>query len=80
MEIQEILDEISVIFRDVLKNNDIALKEETVASDVQGWDSLTNMRLITAVEKHYGLRFSLREVLKFKNVGDLCRVIQNKVA
>ncbi|WP_018339039.1 hypothetical protein [Butyricimonas synergistica] len=42
MEIQEILDEISVIFRDVLKNNDIVLKEETVASDVQGWDSLTN--------------------------------------
>jgi len=45
---------------------------------VDGWDSLTNMRLITAIEKHYNIRFGLREILKFKHVGDLCASIQAK--
>ena len=71
MEIEEIL-------RELLKNENITLTTETTAKDVDGWDSLTNMRLITAIEKHYNIRFGLREILKFKHVGDLCASIQAK--
>ena len=52
MEIEEILRELDTIFRDILKNENITLTTETTAKDVDGWDSLTNMRLITAIEKH----------------------------
>lgn len=58
--------------------HEITLTTETTAKDVDGWDSLTNMRLITAIEKHYNIRFGLREILKFKHVGDLCASIQAK--
>ena len=75
MEIEEILRELDTIFRDILN---ITLTPETTAKDVEGWDSLTNMRLITAIEKHYNIRFGLREILKFKHVGDLCASIQAK--
>ena len=51
MEIEEILRELDTIFRDILKNENITLTPETTAKDVDGWDSLTNMRLITAIEK-----------------------------
>ena len=78
METEEILRELDTIFRDILKNENIALTPATTAKDVEGWDSLTNMRLITAIEKHYNLRFGLREILKFKHVGDLCASIQAK--
>ncbi len=78
MEIENILKELDTIFRDILKNDNITLNRETTAKDVDGWDSLTNMRLITAIEKHYDIRFGLREILKFKNVGDLCASIQAK--
>lgn len=78
MEIENILKELDTIFRDILKNDNITLNRETTAKDVNGWDSLTNMRLITAIEKHYDIRFGLREILKFKNVGDLCASIQAK--
>jgi len=71
MEIEEILRELDTIFRDILKNENITLTTD-------GWDSLTNMRLITAIEKHYNIRFGLREILKFKHVGDLCASIQAK--
>lgn len=78
METEEILRELDTIFRDILKNENIALTPATTAKDVEGWDSLTNMRLITAIEKHYNIRFDLREILKFKHVGDLCASIQAK--
>ena len=78
METEEILCELDTIFRDILKNEHIALTPATTAKDVEGWDSLTNMRLITAIEKHYNIRFGLREILKFKHVGDLCASIQAK--
>ena len=78
METEEILRELDMIFRDILKNENIALTPATTAKDVEGWDSLTNMRLITAIEKHYNIRFGLREILKFKHVGDLCASIQAK--
>ena len=51
METEEILRELDTIFRDILKNENITLTPETTAKDVDGWDSLTNMRLITAIEK-----------------------------
>ena len=78
METEEILRELDTIFRDILKNENIALTPATTAKDVEGWDSLTNMRLITAIEKHYNIRFGLHEILKFKHVGDLCASIQAK--
>ena len=78
METEEILRELDTIFRDILKNENIALTPATTAKDVEGWDSLTNIRLITAIEKHYNIRFGLREILKFKHVGDLCASIQAK--
>ena len=78
METEEILHELDTIFRDILKNENITLTPETTAKDVDGWDSLTNMRLITAIEKHYNIRFGLREILIFKHVGDLCESIQAK--
>ena len=78
METEEILRELDTIFRDILKNENIALTPATTAKDVEGWDSLTNMRLITAIEKHYNIRFGLREIPKFKHVGDLCASIQAK--
>ena len=78
METEEILRELDTIFRNILKNENIALTPATTAKDVEGWDSLTNMRLITAIEKHYNIRFGLREILKFKHVGGLCASIQAK--
>ena len=74
----EILNTLTGIFRHVLKREDIELKEETTAHDVEGWDSLTNMLLINEIEKTYHIRFTFRNIAKMKNVGDLCQKIEEK--
>jgi len=70
-----ILEELTPIFRKVFDNESLAISESMAAKDVDGWDSLAHMTLIVAVEEHYKLRFKLKELMKFKNIGDLCRAI-----
>lgn len=80
MEIKEILNQATAIFCSVLKNPTIELNENTTAHDVDGWDSLSNIILIGEIEKHFNIKFKLREIMKMKNVGDLCTNIQKKIA
>lgn len=78
MATKELLETLNGIFRKVLKRDNITLTESTTAHDVEGWDSLTNMVLLTEIEKKFGVRFTFREIVKLKNVGDLCQTILNK--
>lgn len=78
METKELLKTLNGIFRKVLKRDDLTLTEETTAHEVEGWDSLTNMVLLTEIEKKFGVRFTFREIVKLKNVGNLCQTIMNK--
>jgi acyl carrier protein len=45
---------------------------------VEGWDSLTNMQLINKIEKKFNVRFTFRDIVKLKNVGDICHAILTK--
>ena len=76
----EILKQVNQIFIDVLDNENIALKRETVAKDVEEWDSLTHIQLIVAVEKNFKIRFTTAEIQGFKNVGHFCDEIQRKLS
>lgn len=78
MDTQTILNELSLIFQEVLKRDNIVLANETTAQDVEGWDSLTNMQLISRIEKKFNVRFTFRDIVKLKNVGDICSAIQTK--
>jgi acyl carrier protein len=45
---------------------------------VPGWDSLSHVRVIIAIEENYGIRFKTLEIIRLKNVGQLQRVIDAK--
>lgn len=78
MNNEDILKTLDQVFRKVLKRDNITLTETTTANDVEGWDSLTNMLLISEIEKTFQLHFSFREIVRLKNVGDLCAAIARK--
>lgn len=78
MEKSQILDEVQAIFREVLDNEEIVLANETTADDIEEWDSLTHIQLIVAIEKHFKIRFTSREILSWQNVGQLIDCIAAK--
>lgn len=79
MNRNEIIEKLTAIFHEVFSDNTIVLRDDITASDVENWDSLTHMIMITKVEEVFGIRFKLRELNKLKNVGDLCNTIAEKM-
>ena len=74
----EVLSEINIIFKDVLENDDLIIKNETTADDIEEWDSLSHIQLIVAIEKFFKIRFTSGEINGFTNVGQMCEAIVNK--
>jgi len=68
------------IFRDVFDDPALVVGDTTVASDVDGWDSLTHVGLIVAVEKAFAVRFTTKEVKGLANVGDFIRLIEKRTS
>ena len=62
-----------------LRLEDFDLRDETTADQVPGWDSLSHVAILTAVENEFGIRFSGLEVLRLKNVGALQALVDKKL-
>lgn len=75
----EIIAQVNSIFKDVLDNDDVVITASSTANDVDEWDSLTHIQLVVAIEKHFKIRFSSGEIQNFKDVGEMCAAIKNKL-
>ena len=71
----EILEKLNEVFHDVFDNNDIVVTEQTNANDIEEWDSLIHITLISAVEDE----FDMKTVVSMKNVGDMIDAIEEQI-
>lgn len=74
-----ILDELQPIFRDVFDDESLVLTNETNAETIEDWDSLSHIRLIVAIEKHFNIKFTLNELRGLSNVGETAVLISEKL-
>ena len=74
----EIYARLDAVFRDVFDNQDLMVSENTTAKDIEGWDSLTHISLLSAIEDEFGMEFSMGEAVKMKNVGDMVAIIERE--
>lgn len=79
MNSQQIYARLTEIFESVFDEDSITLTPELSAKDVDGWDSLTHVRLMLTVEKAFKIKFSTSEVGKLQNVGELVALIEAKI-
>ncbi|MDB5893914.1 MAG: acyl carrier protein [Rhodoferax sp.] len=80
MDIDTIYTRLTPIFHDVFDDEGIVVTPALTADDVDEWDSLAHIRLVLAIEKKFGLKFSAAEVGRLKNVGEFVALIQAKSA
>lgn len=76
----DLLPQVQEIFRDIFDQPNLVITRESNAETVEDWDSLAHMNLVTAIEKHFKIRFALGELLDLKNVGDMLDLMQTKLA
>ncbi len=74
-----IKDKLTTIFQTVFSDSHICLSNELTAGDVDGWDSLTHILMITEVENCFFIKFKLKDINRLENVGELIELIQLKL-
>lgn len=80
MERTAIIEKLTSVFQEVFSDNSLVLNDEMTANDVEKWDSLTHMLMISTVEEKFGVKFKLKELNKLKKVGDIVGILQDKLS
>ncbi len=80
MDKQTIFDAVQTIFRDNFDDDTLEITRETCADDIEDWDSLEQINLLSAMEKKFGIKFQLADVRGLANVGDLLDLIERMTA
>lgn len=71
----EVFEKLDAIFQDEFDDSSIHVTETTAASDIDDWDSLAHINLIVAIEKTFGMKFTMDEVTSMKNAGEMVDII-----
>ncbi|RYZ00351.1 MAG: acyl carrier protein [Chitinophagaceae bacterium] len=78
MERSEVVEKIRGVLVKELKHDKFEMRDSLTAEEVEGWDSLTHMVIITEIEKTFGVRFKLKELNKLQNMGDLINLVMSR--
>lgn len=78
MDEKVIYQRLNGVFQDVFDDDSIRVNPKTTANDIDDWDSLEHITLISAVEKEFGMKFKMGEISSMKNVGEMVSIIASR--
>ena len=72
--------EIRQIFKAIFEDQNIMVEEKTSAADIEKWDSMHHVLLISEIENKFGISFDLDELIQMKSVGDIVTAVARKTS
>lgn len=75
----EVFKGVQDIFRDIFDEDDMVIEEKTNSDDVDEWDSLNHINLVSAIEKEFKINFTLGELMDLKDVGAMIDLMIEKL-
>ncbi|MDR1016159.1 MAG: acyl carrier protein [Coriobacteriales bacterium] len=72
----ELYQRLDAVFQDVFDDDDIHVSADTTADDIEDWDSLEHINLISSIEDEFGMKFSMGEVTEMRNVGEMAELVK----
>ncbi len=79
MDARDIFARLDRVFQDVFDDSSIRVNPETTADDIEDWDSLEHITLISAVEREFRMKFKMGEISSMKNVGEMARIVMERM-
>jgi acyl carrier protein len=76
--LDKLFSKLETVFKDVFDDPTLTVKPKTNAADVPGWDSITHINLIYAIEEEFKIKFALGEIQELNNVGEMAELIEKK--
>lgn len=78
MELRELYSRLNRVFQNVFDDDTIHITPSTTANDIEDWDSLEHITLISAVERTFRMKFKMGEISSMKNVGEMAAIIASR--
>ena len=75
----DIFNKLQEIFRDIFDDNELLINVKTSSDQIEEWDSLNHIILLSAIQEEFLIKIGLEEMLLLNNVGDLIDIIQIKI-
>jgi acyl carrier protein len=79
MDSENIFNEVQEIFRDIFDDNNLEINYQTNSGNIENWDSLNHINLISAIEKQFKVKFTLTELFNLTDVGLLLKLLTKKI-
>ncbi|MGJ0354510.1 acyl carrier protein [Aliarcobacter cryaerophilus] len=76
---EEIFDRVQDIFRDIFDEDDLIINDTTNSDEIEDWDSLNHINLVSAIEKEFKIKFALGELVSLKDVGAMIDLMMEKI-
>lgn len=76
---EEVFNQVQDIFRDIFDDQTLAIENSTSSEDIEDWDSMNHINLVSAIEKQFSIRFPLGELQRLNDVGALLDLIMQKL-
>ena len=76
---EEIFNGVQDIFRDIFDEDDLIISDSTNADEIEDWDSLNHINLVSAIEQEFKIKFVLGELVTLKDVGAMIDLMIDKI-
>ena len=76
---EEAYKRLMAVFHEVFEDDSIVVTEETVADDIEDWDSLMHITLVSEIENAFGFKFKMKDVVGMQNVGEMLDIIEASI-
>jgi acyl carrier protein len=77
---ERMFSKVQEIFRDIFDEDDLMITDSTNSDEIEDWDSLNHINLVSAIEQEFGIKFTLIELISLKNVGEMIDLMTLKVS
>jgi acyl carrier protein len=77
---ERMFSKVQEIFRDIFDEDDLVITDSTNSDEIEDWDSLNHINLVSAIEQEFGIKFTLIELISLKNVGEMIDLMTSKVS
>lgn len=78
MDAREVFSRLNRVFQDVFDDDTLHVTPSTTADDIEDWDSLEHITLISAVEREFRMKFKMGEISSMRNVGEMARIVAER--
>lgn len=74
-----ILEKVQEIFRNCFDDENMIVSLDTSSDDIEDWDSLAQINIIVSIEKIFGIKYSIDDIVKLNSVGIIVDTIASKL-